>query len=58
MTVFLVLHCLTMLMKQHSYAFYNGHRKLPYIALLTACDVHLRFLSASFGRRLLAIRHN
>ncbi|KAL1967756.1 hypothetical protein VTN77DRAFT_2445 [Rasamsonia byssochlamydoides] len=24
-TVFIVLHCLTMLMKQHSYAFYNGH---------------------------------
>ncbi|KAG0133999.1 MBOAT, membrane-bound O-acyltransferase family-domain-containing protein [Tuber indicum] len=24
-TVFVVLHCLVMLMKQHSYAFYNGH---------------------------------
>ncbi|KAL7275800.1 Sterol O-acyltransferase 2 (Sterol-ester synthase 2) [Rhizina undulata] len=24
-TVFIVLHCLVMLMKQHSYAFYNGH---------------------------------
>ncbi|KAJ5896552.1 uncharacterized protein N7473_005951 [Penicillium subrubescens] len=24
-TVFMVLHCLTMLMKQHSYAFYNGY---------------------------------
>ncbi|TAQ89374.1 hypothetical protein B7494_g2302 [Chlorociboria aeruginascens] len=24
-TVFFVLHCLVMLMKQHSYAFYNGH---------------------------------
>lgn len=26
-TVFMVLHCLTMLMKQHSYAFYNGYRR-------------------------------
>ena len=24
-SVFLVLHCIAMLMKQHSYAFYNGH---------------------------------
>lgn len=24
-TVFMVLHCLTLLMKQHSYASYNGH---------------------------------
>lgn len=24
-TVFLMLHCLAMMMKQHSYAFYNGH---------------------------------
>lgn len=28
-TVFIVLHCIAMLMKQHSYAFYNGYRKLP-----------------------------
>lgn len=26
-TVFIVLHCLVFLMKQHSYAFYNGYRK-------------------------------
>ncbi|KAI9772102.1 MAG: acyl-CoA/sterol acyltransferase [Geoglossum simile] len=27
-TVFIVLHCMVMLMKQHSYAFYNGHCEL------------------------------
>ena len=27
MTIFIVLHCLAMLMKQHSYAFYNGYRE-------------------------------
>lgn len=27
-SVFTVLHCITMLMKQHSYAFYNGHCRL------------------------------
>ena len=26
-TIFLVLHCIVMLMKQHSFAFYNGHCK-------------------------------
>jgi sterol O-acyltransferase len=26
-TVFIVLHCIAMLMKQHSYSFYNGHRR-------------------------------
>lgn len=29
-TVFFVLHALVMLMKQHSYAFYNGHLSAAY----------------------------
>ncbi|KAJ5232769.1 Sterol O-acyltransferase [Penicillium chermesinum] len=29
-TVFMVLHCLTMLMKQHSYGAYNGHLSVLY----------------------------
>lgn len=29
-TVFIVLHCLVMLMKQHSYTFYNGHLSVVY----------------------------
>ncbi|RPA99428.1 hypothetical protein L873DRAFT_1827987 [Choiromyces venosus 120613-1] len=34
-TVFIVLHCLVMLMKQHSYAFYNGHLSDVYKRLLS-----------------------
>ena len=32
-TIFIVLHCIVMLMKQHSYAFYNGYRMLPFSLL-------------------------
>jgi len=48
-TVFIVLHCLVMLMKQHSYAFYNGHLSVVYkrlqslgkkLAELRALDTH------------------
>ena len=33
-TIFIVLHCIVMLMKQHSYAFYNGYRMFPYVRSL------------------------
>jgi len=48
-TVFIVLHCLVMLMKQHSYAFYNGHLSVVYKQLqsLEKKLVELRALGTS-----------
>lgn len=36
-TVFIVLHCMVFLMKQHSYSFYNGYRK--YISTLLVVEL-------------------
>jgi hypothetical protein len=39
-TVFMVLHCLTMVMKQHSYASYNGYCKIEIrVSLLCMGDL-------------------
>jgi len=48
-TVFIVLHCLVMLMKQHSYAFYNGHLSVVHKRLqsLEKKLVELRALGTS-----------
>jgi len=38
-TIFIVLHCLVFVMKQHSYAFYNGYRKWSLTTVENFVDV-------------------
>jgi sterol O-acyltransferase len=48
-TIFIVLHCLVFVMKQHSYAFYNGYRK--WCLVKTGNFVNVETVSQVYRRR-------